>query len=406
MSLIVSAKHQLDRLMPHGSPQEQYSRRAAWARMETLGLPSRQTETWKYLSLAPLDRLDWSASQRGVGNLSAEWSKRLALWSAEYDVAVQIDGRFQPHLSTISSPLKLGLADVTQFSAEDGFSSLSLSIAEPGLRIEVPTGLKVKRPLLVMRLQQCEGWVSTLDQLVLGADAELHFIEIFAGAKPGAFLRTNLMDTKVGAGASLTWVRRQDEPLEAYHFHESQVQLLAGSRLQFTQVSRGACWSRGQLRVGLGGGGAHAQVHGLTFGVGSQQSDQRVVLEHHSGETTSSQLFKGVYRDSAKGSLNGKIYIARNAQKVSSLQMNHNLLLSADAEANTKPELEIYADDVKANHGATVGRLDGEKMFYLRSRGLSASEAEAMLSDAFTRDVFMKIPNMKLKALAEVGYGY
>lgn len=404
MSLIVSAKHQFDLLMPHGSPEEQAARLAAWRRMEILGLPTRKTETWKYSSLATLDKIPWQPGQRGLGSLNAEWNRWIDQWSKNFYIAVQINGRYQPHLSHPGGGLILGLADMAKYTAEDGFSSLSLAVAQPGLRIEVPPETKVDRPLLLLRFQESGTWMSTFNQIRLGPSSELKLAEIFAGVDT-AYLRTVMTEVRLGERASLNWVRRQDEAREAYHFHETQAYQRAYSRLHFTQLSRGAKWSRGQMCVNLDGAGAEAHVHGLTFAAGAQHMDQRVVLVHSHGQTASTQLFKGVYRDAAKGSLNGKIFIARDAQKVSSQQMTHNLLLSPNAEANTKPELEIYADDVKANHGATVGRLDEEKMFYLRSRGLNALEAEQALSEAFAKDVFMKIPDANLRRFMEAGHG-
>jgi len=404
MSLLTSAKQQFDRLLPHGPPAEQSSRQEAWRRMETLGLPGRKTETWKYISLAPLEKRAWDLGQRGVASLSPEWNKRLSLWAKDFDVAVQVNGRYQPHLSQVDPAVKISMAGLAAFSGEDGFASLSLAVAEPGMRVEVAAGVKPARALLILRFQESSGWVSTCNEIAVGDGASLRVAEMFAGAE-APYLRTQLMAVRLGAKAELTWVRRQNESPQSFHFNDTHVRLAADSRLHFTQLSSGGQWSRGQMRVDLTGANGEAHVQGLTFAGGEQHFDQRIVLNHTHGSTTSSQLFKGVFRDSAKGALNGKIYIARDAQKVSSMQMNHNLLLSSQAEANTKPELEIYADDVKANHGATVGRLDEEKMFYLRSRGMKAADAERVLSEAFVKDVFMKIPDADLRRFTEAGYG-
>ena len=170
-------------------------------------------------------------------------------------------------------------------------------------------------------------------------------------------------------------------------------------RVPLGQLNSGAAWARGSLKIDIKGEHCEANIHGLTLARGEQHIDQRVEVNHHAALTTSSQLFKGVLKDHARGVLNGKIFIARDAQKVVSSQLNHNLLLSSTAEADTKPELEIYADDVKANHGASVGQLDEAKLFYLLSRAIPRHEAVQMLARAFAGDVLMKVPALALREL-------
>lgn len=405
MSLITAAKHQLDCLIPRAARDEKSFREEAWLRMETMGLPGRRTETWKYSSLVALDKMDLPLQAGVSGNLPSAWTAWLEKIKKDFDTVVVVNGRYQAALSAPGNQVKIGTALLKSFTGEDGFSSLSAAVAEPGLRIEAPAGVKVKRPLLILKYQDnASSWISTFNEVVVGADAELRTVEILAGGKD-KYLRTDLNALRLGENASLQWVRHQRESQEAYHFSETQVQMPALSRLHFTQVNRGARWLRGHLLVEITGAGAEAIVQGLTFLENDQHNDQRVVLSHRAGQTSSSQLFKGIFKDRSRGALNGKIFIAQDAQKVTSQQYNHNLLLSHGAEADTKPELEIYADDVKANHGATVGRLDEEKMFYLRSRGLTAAYAEQLLSEAFARDIYMKIPDLLLRKLAEVDYG-
>jgi Fe-S cluster assembly protein SufD len=404
MSLITAAKQQLDLLTPAASREEKALREEAWRRMETLGLPHRRTETWKYSSLAVLDKMTWPVPAPTSLVLPPVLVRWLAARKAQFEIAVLVDGVFRPELSALGAEIKASPAAMQPFHGEDGFANMSLAVAKPGLRIEVAAGAKVRRPLLILKYQSHGGWLSSFHELALGDGAELRLAEVFAGGS-ARFLRTDLNLATVGENASLQWLRHQGEPGDCSHFSETQVKLARASRLHFTQVHRGSRWLRAQTFIDLNGEGAEAQLQGLTFGENEQHLDQRIVLNHRAGNTSSGQLFKGVLKDKAKGTTNGKIFIAQDAQKVASLQMNHNLLLSPGAEANTKPELEIYADDVKANHGATVGRLDEEKMFYLRSRGLTAAAAEKLLSEAFARDVYMKIPDLLLREIAEAGHG-
>lgn len=398
MSLLTSAKNYLDQMQ--GRP-DQAVRLAAWRRMEALGLPNRKTETWKYSSLAGLDKAGFDLAAPAAAELPAVWTKWLAGQSRDFNLAVLINGRLNAEYSRLEPALVAGEAVLPAGTElEDGFASLSLAVAQPGLKLEARAGRKIERPLVIFKFHDGEAWASSYNEITVEAGSDLRIAELFAGSRE-RYLRTDHTRVRVEPGARLTWLRRQNEMPGAYHFHEAQVTLARDSRLHLTHVHRGAKWMRGQLHVTLEGSGVEAEVHGLSFGENDQHTDQRIVVRHNAGENSSSQLFKGVYKDRARGTMNGKIYIARDAQRVASRQMNHNLLLSAGAEANTKPELEIYADDVKANHGATVGRLDAAKMFYLRSRGMTAADAERLLSDAFTRDVLMKIPDPELRRLAE-----
>ncbi len=401
MSVLSAVRQHLDKYLPRVDAGERQFREDAWRRAEATGLPKRGTETWKYTSIAPLDMMNWSV--RGTNKIALPDEKKQWLNSlrGDFDTAVLVNGEFAPEISNMSADIQVSAAQLSGsgMKGEDGFADASLAVARPGLRFHVGQGVQVRRPLLIVKYQDAhEGWISSFNQIEVRERAELTVAEVLIGGE-APYLRTDLMLVSLAEGARLKWLRQQTESPSAFHFNETRVTLAANSGLHFTQLNRGSHWLRGQIFVDLLGAGAEACVHGLTFGGERQHLDQRVVVSHFAGETTSSQLFKGVYGDSAKGVLNGKIYIAPGAQKVASRQMNHNLLLSPTAEANTKPELEIYADDVKANHGATVGRLDKEKVFYLESRGIAKATAEKILGDAFVADVVMKIPDERLRRL-------
>lgn len=402
MSLLAAAKQHLDQLNARAQAGEKLFREQAWGRVESMGLPKRGTETWKYTSIAPLDMMNWVMREANESALPSEKMEWLQELRPDFDVAVFVNGEYAPAVSKLSNDIQISAANIENsgFKGEDGFADASLAVARAGVNFRIRNHVNVARPLLLVKYQDSsDGWVSTFNQIELGESAELTLAEVYIGGE-APYLRSELVQVKLAENSKLKWLRNQNESPSAFHFNETQVRLNSNANLHFTQMNRGSHWLRGQMFVELAGKNAEAHVHGLTFGAERQHIDQRVVLSHLVGETMSSQLFKGVFKDSAKGVLNGKIYIAPNAQKVSSIQMNHNLLLSPTAEANTKPELEIYADDVKANHGASVGRLDEEKMFYLRSRGIKEDMAEKLLGEAFVADVLMKIPDARLRRLA------
>ena len=281
----------------------------------------------------------------------------------------------------------------------DGFISLCAAVNHGGYELRIARGTHAEKPLLIVHSSpDGRQWTPTVNQIRVGAKARLQLAELFVGAG-GEYWRTDISEVQLENGAELSWVRVQEEGPAAVFFGEVQVHLAADARLDVTQLNCGAAWMRNSLKVKIAGERAEAQINGLSFGRTQQHIDQRVRVEHLAPNTNSSQLFKGILRDQARGVLNGKIYIAKNAQKVNSSQLNHNILLGAGAEADTKPELEIYADDVKANHGASVGRLDEEKLFYFLSRGIPRSQARQMLARAFVGDVLMKVADPSLREL-------
>lgn len=382
---------------------EKIFRDRAWAEYGRLGLPDRKTESWKYTPLSALTKKAWPMAE------AASVPPREALdlrekYQNDFDVLIVVDGAADLNSSVLSSELKPHVK-APNFKAvrlfEDGFASLAAALSLPGLRLEIPAGLRVQRPLLIIRASSSGGkWISVYNEISVGDGGCLNVAELFVGTNE-ASLRTDLTQAELGEAATVNWLRLQDEGVTSSHFADVQAKLGEAAKLKLIQIHTGAAWARVSLRADLEETESEAQVHGISFGRNAQHIDQRISVNHLAPLTRSQQLFKNVLKDKSRGVLNGKIYIAQDAQKVLSSQMNHSLILSPGAEADTKPELEIYADDVKANHGASVGRLDKDKIFYLVSRGIPPHEAQQMLAHAFVADVLMKIGVPELRALAE-----
>lgn len=398
MNLIERSRPQFEKILASLPDRARSAREETWRRMESMGLPNRRTETWKYSSLAAIEKV-WTPDAGSLGQCPPSLMAWAQKQQNQFDVYIYEGARLIHKLGGDSGLTTLAVQE--SFQGEDGFANLTSALSSTADTLQVKKSSR-PRPLLLIRYLS-SPWSSAVQSIDLEDEAELEVVEILAG--PGApYYRGQLTQLNLGRGARLHWLRCQSEGPQAVHFSETQARLSAGSHLHWTSVHRGARFVRSQMRIDLNEVGAEAFVHGLTFADGDQQNDQRIVLQHLARETESEQLFKGIFGGRSKGTVNGKILIAQDAQKVLSRQMNHNLLLSKTAEANTKPELEIYADDVKANHGATVGRLDEEKLFYLQSRGLTATEAETLLSSAFAEDVYMKIPSARSRPFAEVNH--
>lgn len=404
MTFSEQAKLQFETRKSAAKPAERGFREKAWAEFERQGLPGKNNEAWKYSSLVALSKSVWQEAPESA-EIPEAAARLIREWRSQFDIAVMVNGVLNKRATVVSLEsgyefTALAGADAPpQLTYDDGFVSLAAAVYRGGFNLDVAPGIRFPKPLLIVHIVQGEGaWSSTLNRIALGARAEMQVAEVYIGGAQ-AYLRTDITKADLSEGAILNWTRAQLESGQASHFSEVQVGLARDAQLSITQINGGAGWARSTLKADIAGEGAEAHINGLSFGRDHRHIDQRVQVNHLVGNTSSSQLFKGVLKDFARGILNGKIYIAQNAQKVNSSQLNHNLLLSPTAEADTKPELEIYADDVKANHGASIGKMDEEKLFYLLSRAIPRKEAVQMLAHAFVADVLMKILSPALREM-------
>lgn len=388
-------------LLEGAKGSEKNFRQQAWNEYQRMGLPGSSDEAWKYSNLKSVTGKGWSLSKKT--SLPQEALALREKHRAQFDVVVLINGQLALEESLFQgselkiSPLVLeaGL-DIYQ----DGLSGLTAALTQGGFKIEVPINVKPKRPLLIIHSQSAaEAMAVSKARIQLGSNSELHLAEIFCGASLG--LRSHTTEVELGAGANLHWVRILRDSEDAHHLSDCTVKVGRDAQINYGNINGGSTWARSLWTAEVLGEGAGVNVYGLNFGRNVQHADQRIVVNHRVANTNSSQLFKGILKDRARGVLNGRIFIAQDAQKVNSSQLNHNLILSPGAEADTKPELEIFADDVKANHGASIGRMDETKLFYLMSRGIRRSEAQQMLAKAFVHDVLMKIGPKSLRGLLE-----
>jgi Fe-S cluster assembly protein SufD len=389
MSLLRSAQSEFETLVQRARGSELSFREEAWEEYRRLGLPDRKTEAWKYTSLAGLLKRTWR-NPGAKSPVSVRAMQLRSVWGDLFDVVVIQNGELregESHITDVDFELNApSLAPEGAF--EDGFLGISAALSRPGLGLRVKG--KARRPLMILHALSGDAvWSKSYHRLRVEAQAELDVVEWFIG--DGAYLRSDLMRVEIGCGASVNWVRIQDEDCSSSQFSDVRVSLAEASVLNVVQVHCGGAWTRSKLAVDLRGCDSEARVSSLIFARDRQHVDQRIVANHWAAQSSSAQLCKGILKDKARGIVNGRIFIAKDAQKVNSSHLNHNLLLTPGAEANTKPELEIYADDVKASHGASVGRLDREKLFYLESRGIRREEGMQILTKAFVGDVLMKV---------------
>jgi Fe-S cluster assembly protein SufD len=234
--------------------------------------------------------------------------------------------------------------------------------------------------------------------VVLGAGSEAAIVESYVGIEAGNYFTNAVTELFAAENAVVDYYRIQREAPRGFHVGAVEARLSGGCSFTAHGITLGGSLVRNDLRAVLDGEGAECLLNGLYLADGDRHVDNHTEIEHAKPRTRSLELYKGILSGSARGVFNGKIIVHKDAQKTDARQTNKNLLLSDRAVANSKPQLEIYADDVKCSHGSTIGQLDGDALFYLRSRGLAPDDARSLLSYAFARDV---VGRVKVPALRE-----
>ena len=276
--------------------------------------------------------------------------------------------------------------------------ALNTMLAMDGAALQVPPGVDGGVVQLVS-LAGGEADFHLRHSIQLGEGAKLTLLEVSAGQD--AYLRNTVAEIHLAEGAHLTHVRLQNEDLAAFHVSTCYVDIRATATYDSFTLNLGGRLSRTEVHAHLSGAGAVAHLNAAQILAGSQHSDFTTVVTHKAPNGTSRQTVKNVLAGRARGVFQGKIEVARNAQKTDGYQMNQALLLSPYAEVDSKPELEIFADDVKCSHGATVGELDAEQMFYLRSRGIAETEATSILVRAFLAEALDAVSDKTIRGCLE-----
>lgn len=365
--------------------------------LQDLVVPHRRTERWKYSPIAGV----WSTYETPKLTTAAEagcepcpvpglFAYRFVFVNGAFDPAasdlpVHDGGVFEPHSLSSLQELELDTDDPTQ---SDWFAALNGKFATAGVRIQINPQVKLDRPILIHHHTSGVGAANFLSHSIeVGEQANVQLIH-WSTADSEATGMVNVMTRiHVGKGAQVTLDKVQDEEGSVHHFaFESIEQLQASSMNVHTATVRGK-WVRNDMMFRLKGQGADAVLNGVYLPSGSEFVDNHTTVDHCEAHCTSSENYKGILYDKSQGVFNGKVFVRPDAQQTNAYQQNANILASDHAQMNAKPELEIYADDVKCSHGCTIGQFDDEAMFYARSRGIGLEEARSMLVHAFIGEV-------------------
>jgi len=391
-----------------GLPGERAARAQAAAILERDGLPGLHDEAWKYTSLRHLGETAFHAALTQAGDDVPATALPELGTLADLPRLVFVQGRLREDLSIRSDLLSISsfhqhphFGSLAQ-PARDRMVALNTMLAEDGASIDVSAGMDAGTIVLISIGAELHGTPIAFHprhSIVLGEGAKLAIVEIAVGK--GAYLHNPVTEVCIGENASLTHVKLQNESSGAFHMSTLYADIAArGSYDSFT-LTAGSRLARTEIHARLSGKDAHAAINAAQLLRGHQHADFTTVVSHDMPHGASRQTVKNVLADHARGVFQGKIEVARAAQKTDGYQMNQALLLSEHAEIDCKPQLEIYADDVKCSHGATVGALDAEQFFYLLSRGIPKPEARALLVQAFLAESLDMVANEDARALLD-----
>jgi len=390
----VSAFEAFKKHSSFGSGTTARAREAAYQRVEERGLPTTRDEDWRFTNVAPIAQTNYVHAGPALVPTEA-----IAPYLIDgLQTVVVINGRLATSLSDLKSgpyvrTATSSLPDRPQASA---FGDLNVAFNEETITIDIPARTVVDQLLHVLFVAVASHESPIVaPRLVVraGENSQCAVIESYASIGPHPALTTAITEIELGANAVVDHVKIQRESVAAFHVSATSVRLDRSSTFASRSLTFGGRITRNDITAILEGDGAECTLNGLYVAGGDSLVDNHTTIDHAKPNCPSHEVYKGILSGRAKAVFNGRIIVELDAQKTNAKQTNKALLLSDDAQVNTKPQLEIFADDVKCTHGAAIGQLDEDAMFYLRALGIAEVEARAMLIHAFAGQVLDEIRN-------------
>ena len=394
-------------------------RKQALRRFGELGFPTTRHEEWRFTNVTPIRNTEFKpALRKQPSALAKKDVEKHFLTGPKSPKMVFVDGHFAPELShlpvlpsncrieSLASALKNDAATaekhLTRYALyeDNAFTALSTAFIQDGAFILIGDDIDYEEPiecLFVATASNVPQLAQPRNLIVAGKNSRATFVETYVGLGKGVYLTNGVTEIVVGESAVVEHDKLQRESEQAFHVGSIHVQQSRASTYTNNCISLGGAIVRNTITAVLAGEGCESTLNGLSLGAGDQLIDNHTVIDHTMPHCASHELYKAVLDGRSKGVFNGKIFVRQDAQKTDAKQTNKTLLLSDDATIDTKPQLEIFADDVKCTHGATVGQLDDEQVFYLRSRGIGESMARDILTFAFASDVVNRVHSETLK---------
>jgi len=398
-------------------------RSAGLASFMELGLPGQDREDWRFTNIAPLAKQAFTVSPKREYPAVTRESLASHVIQQDEHRFVFVNGHFSPSLSTINFSANVevfslassearGNADVQRHCARhadmrtNAFAALNTAFLLDGLFVQIPEGITIDAPIHVLNVSvqaDDEPARASYPRLIITAarHSTATVVESFIAMSERTSFTDAVTEIVLEPHSSLDYVKIQNEHDGAFHMHTSSGEQHAESRLNMFSLAMGAAISRTEIGVALEGEKADVNVNGLYMADGTQLTDHHTFIHHKVPECTSHELFKGILDGSARAVYTGKVYVDAIAQKTDSKQTNRNLMLSETAAVDTQPQLEIFADDVKCTHGATVGGMNESLVFYLKSRGIGGTTARGIVTIGFAAEVTEKIDHAASRSIVD-----
>ncbi len=377
------------------------------------GFPTLKDEDWRFTNVAPIAKLNFQlAGQVAVNGAESKVIDESVFTKLPGHRLVFVNGFFSAKLSDIkpvtggvrienlaaalakdSALIEKHLGKYAQTTG-NSFAALNQAFFSDGAFIFVPQGVAVAEPVQLIYISSAKNSGEAIlprNLIIAEANSQLTVVESYLSTGDVAYLTNAVTEILAGDNAAVEHIKLQDEATSAYHIATIAGEFGRASDVNVHSIALGARISRNNIRTKLAGEGLECVLNGLYLTKDEQLADHHMIVDHAQPHCASHEYFNGILDDKSKGVFHGRILVREIAQKTDAKQTNKNLLLSNDATADTKPQLEIYADDVKCTHGATIGQLNDESIFYLRSRGMSLDAAKQMLIHAFAGEIIERI---------------
>ncbi len=400
----------------HGIEWIDRSRRGALEAFASAGFPTPRHEDWKYTRVTPIEKRGFKIPQGNGTTIQSGDVQRFYLGGQDCEQLVFVDGRYVDPLSrrnvlesgvrvtTLESAMKASSEFLENHlgsyadPAHQAFSALNTAFMTDGAVVHVKNRGADKPPIHLLFVATREDIVTHPRVLVIAeAGSQATIIESYASVCEGCYFTNAITEIALMEDARVDHYKIQEESTKAFHVATLEVHQNRDTRFTSHSISFGGQLVRNDINVLLDAEGAHCTLNGLFMVGGRQHVDYHTRIDHAKPRGTSEEVYKGILDGRARGVFNGRVKVHPDAQKTDAHQSNNNLLLSRDAEIDTKPELEIYADDVKCSHGATVGQLDEHSLYYLRSRGIGERQARGLLTYGFAREILERVELASLR---------
>ena len=384
---------------------------------EEKGFPTRKDEAWKYTSINGLVRNDYALFPKFENTIELKKVKKYFLYEIDTYKVVFIDGVYSPFLSdTTHDGLDVCLMSAALSKSKyrklidsyfnktanthDSLTALNTSYTQEGAYIYIPKNTVAEKPIELIHFstgKEKSLWLQPRNLIVVEKNAQVQILERHQSLKPHDVVTNSVTEIYAEQDAFLDYYKIQNDLQTASLIDNTYISQQKNSNVRMHTFSLGGKLTRNNLNFYLNGTNANSTLKGVTILGDKQHVDHYTLVDHIKSNCDSHQDYKGVFSEGAVGVFNGKIHVDRIAQKTNAFQQNNNILLDDKATVNTKPQLEIFADDVKCSHGCTVGQLDEEALFYLQSRGIPKKEARALLTYAFANNVLESVELTILK---------